>query len=136
VVSPRGDTRHRKWALKQHTGAVTALAWQPERQWLASGSADTDVIVWDLHCQGRPPATAKPQALRLQGHTGGVKGLCFLHSPWLQARPETVEPVRESRCWLVSVSDGPRQPAALRRPQHPPTEIEFLWRLCMGALVA
>jgi hypothetical protein len=83
-----GDSRQ----LIGHVGGVTALAWLTDLQWLASGSVDTDVIVWDL----APLLTTSQSGelacnWRLSGHSDTIRTLCWI----------------ESRQWLVSGSlDG------------------------------
>jgi WD40 repeat protein len=75
--------------LVHHSGGVTALAWLSERNWLASGSVDTDVIVWDLSSPSH--AVQPPQHWVLSGHDDTVRALCWL----------------EDRQWLASGSlDG------------------------------
>ena len=49
---------------------MTALAWQPDLDWLASGSVDTDVIIWRLG--------EDDMQLRLSGHAGAVRALCWV----------------------------------------------------------
>jgi WD40 repeat protein len=53
-----------------HSGGVTALAWLAERQWLASGSVDHDVMIWQL--------AAQDTQLRLCGHTDTVRAMCWI----------------------------------------------------------
>jgi WD40 repeat protein len=86
--------------LDGHTAAVTALAWlgAAGRRWLASGSADRSVLVWDLAgpterslleppppsflLEPPPPAPPPPPpSRRLAGHTDTVRSLCWLQSP-------------------------------------------------------
>lgn len=58
-----------KWVF--HTSQVTALAWSPDGSYLASGSVDANIFLWDIN---------KPAA-KLQipySHTGGVLGLAWL----------------------------------------------------------
>jgi len=51
--------------LSGHSGSIGALAWDPQRQWLFSGSYDQNVIVWDIG--GR-----QGTAYELQGHAAKV----------------------------------------------------------------
>jgi WD40 repeat protein len=51
-------------------GGVAALAWLPERQWLASGSIDTNITLYQL-------ANQDMQA-QLSGHDGAIRGLCWV----------------------------------------------------------
>jgi WD repeat-containing protein 1 (actin-interacting protein 1) len=58
-----------KWVF--HTSQVTALAWSPDGNYLASGSVDANIFLWDFH----------HPAAKLQlpfAHTGGVLGLDWL----------------------------------------------------------
>jgi WD40 repeat protein len=58
-----------KWVF--HTSQVTSLAWSPDGSFLASGSVDANIFLWDFN---------KPTA-KLQlpfAHTGGVLGLDWL----------------------------------------------------------
>jgi WD40 repeat protein len=69
-----------RWTLLHHTAPVMALAWQADRQWLATGSADAEVVVWDLHCHGKPPNLSEPKALPLRGHAKVRKTPSWLRS--------------------------------------------------------
>jgi WD40 repeat protein len=58
-----------KWVF--HTSQVTSLAWSPDGHFLASGSVDANIFLWDY---------TKPAA-KLQlpfAHTGGVLGVAWL----------------------------------------------------------
>ncbi len=55
--------------LRGHSGVITAIASDESGRWLASGSADTTVCVWDLSTPA-PPET-------LRGHTDRVTDLAF-----------------------------------------------------------
>jgi U3 small nucleolar RNA-associated protein 12 len=59
--------------LTGHKGAITALAYNKGGALLASGSTDTDIIVWD--------AVAEAGLFRLKGHRDQVTTLTF-HSLW------------------------------------------------------
>ncbi|KAL8686622.1 MAG: hypothetical protein Q9218_006977 [Villophora microphyllina] len=54
-----------------HRSAVTVLAFNEEGSHLASGSKDTDVIIWDL--------VAEVGLYKLRGHENQLTGLHFLH---------------------------------------------------------
>jgi WD40 repeat protein len=78
--------------LVGHGGAVTALAWLAKKWWLASGSVDTGIIIWDLsarHAGGE--ATEAPRHWRLPGHADTVRALC-----WIEGPPDEQEPLLAS----------------------------------------
>lgn len=52
--------------LNAHNGDVLDIAWAPHDGWLASGSVDNTVIVWNTHKFPEKIAV-------LKGHTGMVK---------------------------------------------------------------
>ena len=52
------------FACRSMAGAVTALAFHPAKAQLASGSKDTNIIVWDV--------LAESGLFRLRGHTDQV----------------------------------------------------------------
>lgn len=55
--------------LNSHNGDVLDVAWAPHDGWLASGSVDNTVIIWNTH--------KFPEKISvLKGHTGMVK-VCF-----------------------------------------------------------
>ncbi|KAI1791421.1 WD40 repeat-like protein [Ganoderma leucocontextum] len=47
------QSRQAVWdpAVVAHTGSVTSLAVSPDSQWVASGSADTTIILWEVETQ-------------------------------------------------------------------------------------
>ena len=55
--------------LKGHTNGVNAVAFSPDGKWLASGSSDMTVKVWD--------ATTGEETRVLKGHTGAVRSIAF-----------------------------------------------------------
>lgn len=52
---------HLVTTLKGHSGSLRALAWDPSKKLLFSGSFDQSVIVWDIGGQ-------QGTAYELQGH--------------------------------------------------------------------
>lgn len=56
--------------LSAHTGSVRTLAWDPERQFLFSGSNDQLIIAWDI-------GTKKGNAYELNGHQTKVTSLQY-----------------------------------------------------------
>ncbi|XP_044271848.1 protein HIRA homolog [Tribolium madens] len=56
--------------LNSHNGDVLDLAWAPHDGWLASGSVDNTVIIWNAHKFPEKVAV-------LKGHTGMVKGVTW-----------------------------------------------------------
>jgi len=57
--------------LKGHGGFVWKVAFSPDGRYLASGSWDSTVRVWDL----KAPESAEPVTLR--GHAGFIRSLAF-----------------------------------------------------------
>ena len=57
-------------AFSGHRTAVTALCFTPSGTQLASGSQDTDVILWDV--------SGETGLFRLKGHRGQITGVAFL----------------------------------------------------------
>ncbi|MCB0209822.1 MAG: hypothetical protein KDJ52_10845 [Anaerolineae bacterium] len=53
-----------------HTNWVNSVAFSPDSQTLASGGADTNIILWDL-------SSSDPISTTLLGHTDGVKSVAF-----------------------------------------------------------
>jgi WD40 repeat protein len=51
ILSPKAEERGQPKALctlNMHTGPVLAVRWASSGKWLASGSDDTIVMIWDL----------------------------------------------------------------------------------------
>ncbi|MEO2192429.1 MAG: hypothetical protein ABGY24_08300, partial [bacterium] len=55
--------------LSGHAGAVTCLCFSPSGDRLASGSQDTDLVIWDV--------SSETGMFRLRGHKGQVTDLAF-----------------------------------------------------------
>ncbi|HSF83853.1 MAG TPA: hypothetical protein VLA49_21670, partial [Anaerolineales bacterium] len=72
TLAPSGDP------LAGHTDYITALAFSPDGNTLASGSLDKTIIHWDLD-------TREPEGLPLSRHRGGVTSLAFSPDGKLQA---------------------------------------------------
>ncbi|UJR21199.1 hypothetical protein I4U23_024296 [Adineta vaga] len=56
--------------LSGHTGSVQTLLWDPEAEWLFSGSYDASVVCWDIGAH-------QGVALELNGHTDRLVGISF-----------------------------------------------------------
>ncbi|MCP5096640.1 MAG: WD40 repeat domain-containing protein, partial [Chloroflexi bacterium] len=56
--------------IGQHNGAITALAADVEEQYIASGSWDSTILLWDLAGTDDPP-------FKLNAHTRGIASLTF-----------------------------------------------------------
>ncbi|BAC90596.1 NB-ARC domain-containing protein [Gloeobacter violaceus] len=59
----------RQWRLVGHTGAVGAVVFSPDREHLASASADGTIRLWSL--------TSHRQVAIFEGHTAAIRGLAF-----------------------------------------------------------
>lgn len=57
--------------LDKHTGCVNTLSWNANGTLLASGSDDTDIVVWDYY-------TKKARHVIKTGHTANIFGVCFV----------------------------------------------------------
>lgn len=55
--------------LYGHTDWVDSVTWSPDRRWIASGSRDQTIKVWD--------AATGDELRTLKGHTDGVKSVAF-----------------------------------------------------------
>ena len=62
-----GDRVHR---LDSHRTGVHVARWSPDGRWIASGSIDTRVVIWDAVNGGEPTRV-------LNGHRDSVRGLCW-----------------------------------------------------------
>ena len=56
--------------LSGHAGAVTCLCFSPSGDRLASGSQDTDIVIWDV--------SSETGLFKLRGHKGQVTDLAFI----------------------------------------------------------
>lgn len=61
------------YLLKGPAGTVHSLAFSTDGRWLASGSADSQIIVWDT----QDSETIASSAVALEGHTGDVYAVVF-----------------------------------------------------------
>jgi WD40 repeat protein len=55
------------YTLKDHTERIEEIGWSPDGRWLASGSWDNMVWVWDV-------ATGK-KLHKLEGHRNSIEGV-------------------------------------------------------------
>ena len=71
-------------ALKGHTAAVNSVAFAPDGKTLASASADTTALIWDVKKIGRPAVKARvPERADLE--------------KWWQRWPAPMQPRRSPR---------------------------------------
>jgi WD40 repeat protein len=60
--------------LSGHAARVSKVAFSPDGRYLASGSSDSTIKVWDLQARA---SDAKAEPVTLRGHAGFVYGLAF-----------------------------------------------------------
>ncbi|HEU5160615.1 MAG TPA: AAA family ATPase [Streptosporangiaceae bacterium] len=60
-------------SLTGYSGGVEAVAWSPDGRTLATGSADSSVVLWDVSDRGRPGRLGG----RLTGHTDEVEAVAW-----------------------------------------------------------
>ena len=78
VLSPFGDVgdnastfgRGLYKPLSGHAGPVVSASFSPDGRWLATGSRDTSIILWDM-------STDEPISQTLSGHTDGILDMSF-----------------------------------------------------------
>lgn len=73
--------------LNGHKSAVSALSWDQDGTRLASGSKDTDIIVWDV--------VGEVGLYRLRGHRDQITGLAFISPAKMGSGDEEVEEQEE-----------------------------------------
>jgi WD40 repeat protein len=105
------ETLKEKGALKGHGKAITALAFSADGKWLASGSKDCQIGIWDLK-------TGKARVAIPNAHPRGVNALVFtpdgatLISGGGRLLPdETYKAVAEVRYW--DAATGKPRPVAI-----------------------
>ncbi|MBA3481282.1 MAG: WD40 repeat domain-containing protein [Pirellulales bacterium] len=134
-------------ALGGHAGGVTAMAASPDGRWLATGSADHKVRLWDLRSEQR-----KHPAIILKKHAGAVSHVLFSNDGrWLitGGRDSTVclwdiatasshlspvvLPGRDGRIGNMAISANGRWLAIVFASVHGKSDAAMLWDLGAGA---
>ena len=77
------STQQQVAELRGHTSAVTSVAFDGSGKYLASGSNDKTVRIWDVSTQ--------QQVAELRGHTSGVTSVAFDGSGKYLASGEVAE---------------------------------------------
>ncbi len=69
----------RHWSGKPliHNDRIRSLAYSPDGRWLASGSDDNTVIIWQMS-DGEPQRLRQPADVPFQGHRAVVQAVAFL----------------------------------------------------------
>jgi WD40 repeat protein/serine/threonine protein kinase len=71
----RSSKTHEEWrTLSGHSRYVFKVAFSPDGRYLASGSWDATIKIWDLEALARDP---KAEPVTLRGHAGPIYGLTF-----------------------------------------------------------
>lgn len=70
------ETGEQTGLFKGHTNVIHALAFSPDSQWLASGSGDDTVRIWEVGKSGTVKEKSGAAAV-LEGHTDSVYGVAF-----------------------------------------------------------
>ena len=96
--------------LKGHRGYVWKVAFSPDDRYLATGSWDSTVKVWDLDA----PESAEPTTLR--GHAGFIQSLAFSPNGGRLASASGYAGHGEIKVWDASLWDrGSQQPEIVSR---------------------
>jgi WD40 repeat protein len=134
-------------ALGGHVGGVTAMAASPDGRWLATGSADYKVRLWDLRCEQRKrPAIVLKKHSALVSHvlfstdgrhliTGGRDSTACV---WDMATASSksspvVLPGRDGRISNMAISANGRWLAIVFASVHGKSDAAMLWDLGAGA---
>ena len=111
--------------LRGHEGWIWSAAFSPDGHWLATGSADTTVRLWDvaaLPSPGQRVAEPAQATWVLHGHELAVTAVAF--SPdgrWLAAGGED----KTIRVWDVSAAPDTAEPLVLRGHEEWVTSVAF-----------
>lgn len=105
VVDAQGPAAGTSEPLEGHSDDVTCLQWSPAGDWLASGSLDTNVMLW--------PGGGPVGSVTLGQHTTGVRALAFAPGANLTTALATADSSGHIFLWRLDSDPSVLAPAGL-----------------------